>query len=279
MRRRLAALVLTAGLVLAACGDDGAPGEVSAGGAGQATDESPDSDSPDSEGPDSDSPDSEGPDSDSPDDEGSASEEPPADDTSDSDRDDAAQEDDVSPQYQPTVSHDEILSPEPAAIVEIVEIDDTTLGVRFEGAAEPCARARVTVDEDDDTIEVGLETGLHPNAAAMSCIAAVVSYEIPVSLEAPIGDREVVAVVPTPVGDDGEDGKSGDEPGTEPGEESVDDYLGLTESDAVARARSEGRALRVEYRDGEHFALTMDFDPTRVNISVEKGIVVGARTG
>lgn len=96
----------------------------------------------------------------------------------------------------PSESHPELVSGQPALISEVVTIDDQTLGVRYEGAAEPCAMANVTVTETDASVEVALETGLNPNAAAMSCIAQVFNYEIQVSLDQPIGDREVIVVAP-----------------------------------------------------------------------------------
>jgi hypothetical protein len=91
-----------------------------------------------------------------------------------------------------TTSDPSLISPKLTEILEVVRIDDTTLGVRYENAAEPCSLANVTVTEDDEVIELVLETGLHPNSAAMSCIAAVFIYEIQVELAQPVGDRQIV---------------------------------------------------------------------------------------
>lgn len=102
-----------------------------------------------------------------------------------------AEPDADSGRYQQTESHPELTSPQRADIAEVVAIDDQRLAVRYEGAAEPCALANVTVTETDSSVTVLLETGLHPNAAAMSCIAQVFDYEIRVTLDAPLGDREI----------------------------------------------------------------------------------------
>lgn len=69
--------------------------------------------------------------------------------------------------------------------------DGSQLLAHFVGAAEPCSGAAVTVTETDADVTVLLETGLDPNAAAMSCIAQVFDYEITVALDAPLGDRTI----------------------------------------------------------------------------------------
>ncbi|MGI9596815.1 MAG: hypothetical protein ACR2QK_11685 [Acidimicrobiales bacterium] len=91
-----------------------------------------------------------------------------------------------------TESHPELISAEKAAIDSVAAIDDRTLAVRYQNGSEPCSLANVTVTETEGSITVLLETGLHPNAAAMSCIAQVIDYEIRVELADPVGDREIV---------------------------------------------------------------------------------------
>lgn len=70
--------------------------------------------------------------------------------------------------------------------------DETRVLIHFVGAAEPCSGAAVTLTETDGDVTVLLETGLDPNAAAMSCIAQVFDYEIVVQLDAPLGERAIV---------------------------------------------------------------------------------------
>ena len=91
-----------------------------------------------------------------------------------------------------TESRPDLISAQPGQIDSVKPIDDQTLAVRYSNGSEPCSLANVTVTETETSISVDLETGLHPNAAAMSCIAQVVDYEIRVTLDQPIGDREIL---------------------------------------------------------------------------------------
>jgi hypothetical protein len=95
-----------------------------------------------------------------------------------------------------TTSHPELVSAQKAPISDVATLNDQTIGVRFEGAAEPCSLANVIVTETDTSITVLLQTGLNPDAAAMTCIAQVFNYEILVTLEQPIGDREIILDTP-----------------------------------------------------------------------------------
>jgi hypothetical protein len=55
--------------------------------------------------------------------------------------------------------------------------------------------------------------------------------------------------------------------------------VGCTEADATSRAQAAGWTVRVVRRDGEDFAVTMDFNPARLNLSIEKGIVTDVNPG
>lgn len=161
-KRRLIVLFALFTLVLAACGDDDAT-ETS----GPADDES--SESSESSGDDTDLPV----------------------DNSDGESSGPVVDDDAG--YQPTVPLDGMLDPQSHPIDDVVvSADGLRLGVRYMGAAEPCSGGVATVVEDATSIVVELETGLHPNAAAMSCIAQVMAYELAVELDAPVGDRDIV---------------------------------------------------------------------------------------
>lgn len=116
----------------------------------------------------------------------------PADDSEPTEDEAPADGDASTGDYQVTTAQADLISPQPAPIAEIVTIDDQTIGIRYQNGSEPCALANVTITEGDSEISVALETGLHPNAAAMSCIAQVVDYEIQISLDAPIGERTIV---------------------------------------------------------------------------------------
>ena len=152
-------------------------------------------------------------------------------------------------------------------------MDGDNVVVRYMNGAEPCSLARVTVTEGPDQVEVLLETGAHPNAAAMSCIALVSGYEILTPLQNPLGERSLIAIA------------SGAQPELE--EEDpfagavfpTDHYIGLTLEEAQAMADIEGRPLRVSVLEGEALAGTMDYSPTRVNVEIASGVIVAASSG
>ncbi|MEM7274518.1 MAG: hypothetical protein AAF547_15640 [Actinomycetota bacterium] len=62
-------------------------------------------------------------------------------------------------------------------------------------------------------------------------------------------------------------------------DELLEEVVGLSEEEAIALVRSLGRAVRVAERDGEPMALTMDYRPERVNLTIVNGIVTAARSG
>ncbi len=55
--------------------------------------------------------------------------------------------------------------------------------------------------------------------------------------------------------------------------------VGKTESVAEAQAHANGWVWRVGSRDGEHFALTMDYCECRVTVAIENDIVTDAVVG
>jgi hypothetical protein len=67
----------------------------------------------------------------------------------------------------------------------------------------------------------------------------------------------------------------------------VDEYVadlashltGVQEQEAISRIEKAGLVWRVGSRDGESFPLTLDFNPNRITLAIEDGIVVGASTG
>jgi hypothetical protein len=80
----------------------------------------------------------------------------------------------------------------------------------------------------------------------------------------------------------GEDGSTGGEPGIEgPGGEDMQEItneeantlLGMSEQEATSTAEANGWVVRVAARDGEQFALTMDYNPKRVNLTVNNDVV------
>ncbi len=96
------------------------------------------------------------------------------------------------------VDPSQIVDAKPWAIDQALAVsaDSAEVVVRFTAGNPPCTQARATVVETNETVEVSLEVGLHPNVAAMSCLAGTSGSEIVVPLEAPIGTRTVTAINP-----------------------------------------------------------------------------------
>jgi hypothetical protein len=57
------------------------------------------------------------------------------------------------------------------------------------------------------------------------------------------------------------------------------DIIGLPEADAAAWAEKNGRTVRVGSRDGEFYALTMDYRPSRLTLDIVDGTVTNATVG
>lgn len=64
-----------------------------------------------------------------------------------------------------------------------------------------------------------------------------------------------------------------------PDDSTVVEMVGLTEAEAAAVAEDLGLTVRVVERDGESFPATMDYNPERVNLSIEDGLVTKATLG
>lgn len=47
----------------------------------------------------------------------------------------------------------------------------------------------------------------------------------------------------------------------------------------VEKVKLEGLTLRVTARDKERYPVTMDYQPNRVNVGIEDGVIVSARCG
>lgn len=106
--------------------------------------------------------------------------------------------------------------------------------------------------------------------------------------------NEYVESVAPPMGaDDSEAGgsASGSEPSLPAGEvspggdmeeitsEEANTLLGMSEAEATSTAEGNGWVVRVAARDGEQFALTMDYNPKRVNLTVVDGVVTDVFIG
>jgi hypothetical protein len=138
--------------------------------------------------------------------------------------------------------------------------DDRVLLVRFFGGVQDCYGANVMlISQSEDEIVVELEVGMVPfeEGDEPVCIEIAMAQELALTLERPAGDAAPRAAQP----------------------DAAAAFVGLTTADAVALAESDGRVWRIASEDGESFALTMDYVPTRVNFEVEAGVVADAWMG
>lgn len=55
--------------------------------------------------------------------------------------------------------------------------------------------------------------------------------------------------------------------------------VGLSEAEAEAEAEANGWTVRVVERDGEEYMVTMDYSDSRVNLTIEGGVVTNAAVG
>lgn len=59
----------------------------------------------------------------------------------------------------------------------------------------------------------------------------------------------------------------------------AEDLVGMATDQARACAADAGYLWRVYQEDGEPFALTMDYVPTRINVAINQGIITDAYGG
>lgn len=69
------------------------------------------------------------------------------------------------------------------------------------------------------------------------------------------------------------DGKTYTNPDQSVGSTNTDEYIGLSEADALAKAEANNKAARVVERDNEDLPVTMDYSPGRLNFYVKDGEV------
>lgn len=66
----------------------------------------------------------------------------------------------------------------------------------------------------------------------------------------------------------------GEQPVDNEEDDATSEYVGLTEEEALQRARDNDKVARVVERDGESLTVTMDLRSGRLNFTVEDGVVV-----
>ena len=71
--------------------------------------------------------------------------------------------------------------------------DPNAVLVRFYGGVQECFGARASAVETADRVTVTLELGNQPDAGDQACIEIAEAQELVVTLDAPVGERELVA--------------------------------------------------------------------------------------
>jgi hypothetical protein len=137
--------------------------------------------------------------------------------------------------------------------------DDTVVLVRFFGGVPECYGSYATlVSQTADEIVVELQVGTVPfEGEPPVCIEIALAQEIAISLDQPAGDAVLRSAQP----------------------DAAVGFIGMDKDAAIVLAESEGTVWRIASEDGESFALTMDYVPTRVNFDIEAGVVVSAWMG
>ena len=92
------------------------------------------------------------------------------------------------------------------------------------------------------------------------------------SPEAPSDGGDPISETPVP-GEPGEDQGMGDGSVEEITTEEANTLLGMSEAEATSTAEANGWVVRIAERDGEQFALTMDYNWQRVNLTIADGVV------
>jgi hypothetical protein len=92
---------------------------------------------------------------------------------------------------------DDLVNPGVATPEEIVvdPDDPRTVLVRFYGGVQECYGARAAVVSEDETeVRIRLEFGSVPGSEGVACIEIAEAQELALTLDAPVGDRDLVAV-------------------------------------------------------------------------------------
>jgi hypothetical protein len=90
---------------------------------------------------------------------------------------------------------EDLVDPTPATPDEVLADPDdpSAVLVHFYGGVQECFGARATAAESATEVRIRLELGGQPDAGDQACIEIAEAQELVVALDAPLGDRELVA--------------------------------------------------------------------------------------
>lgn len=168
----------------------------------------------------------------------------------------------------------EIVSPQPQEIVEllIAESYPEQLHITFTGGDVNCLAATATahISEDGTQVIVLLTSGITSDALTKSCLAGEFDHQLNIQLDVGLDGREVL----TPgLPDEEPDSAAPAQPAFE------ETLIGLSEQSASEGAELFGYSVRVTERDGEAFAVTLDYRTDRINVVITDGVVTSASIG
>ena len=169
------------------------------------------------------------------------------------------------------ITNDVIVDPRVTTPSEVVVNPDNAseLWVRFIGADPNCTAASVTVlTETPDVVEVELLVGITEDALARSCVAGEFNLRVDVPLSESAEGKQLGFVRPT-----------SEEPVLITPDLTSDDFLGLTEDEALALVEENQLVSRTVRVDGEFFIVTEDFLPERLNFEFDDGVVTSVGFG
>lgn len=148
--------------------------------------------------------------------------------------------------------------------------NDQELWVDFIGGDPNCTAARVDVlVETPDKIGVELAVGLTKDALSRSCMAGEFPLRVVVPMNEPVGDKQISWSQPA----------TDDAPQMVTPDLTTDDFVGLTEADALAIVEPQLIEYRITRVDDEFFAGTDDYNPGRLNFEIDDGIITSATLG
>ncbi|MEM7337468.1 MAG: hypothetical protein AAF467_02405 [Actinomycetota bacterium] len=177
----------------------------------------------------------------------------------------------------------EVVDPMPHAIDEIFILESypEQLSLQFTAGDINCLAADATAAVVGDEIVVELLVGITTDALAKSCVAGEFEHSITIPLTEGLDGRELVYDVGTSssggVTEEADDEEQAElEPDPRPFEVAL---VGLSEAAAREAAEAAGYQWRVVHRDGQDFAVTLDYNENRVNVTIVDSVVVEATRG